>query len=56
MTGHGVGSFISNNGTVTLAAAEFTDPALDGHTIDVIATSVADPTVFGTEVITCTVA
>ena len=53
MTGHGAGSFISNSGIVTLAAAEFAPPAVDGHTINIIATSVADPTVSDTGVIIC---
>lgn len=46
------GTFISNNGFLVVGAGEFAEGQVD-HDITVTATSVADPTISDTELVTC---
>ena len=49
------GTFISNNGFLVVGTGEFAEGQV-AHDISVVATSVADPTIFGTELVTCSIA
>ena len=49
------GTFISNNGFLVVGAGEFAEGQV-AHDISVVATSVADPTISGTELVTCSIA